>query len=229
MQHLILLHGAVGTKQQLEPLSKALSDHFNIHPINFPGHGGSAMPASAFSIELFASAVLGYMQKNNIELADIFGYSMGGYVAMYLAKHHPEKINRVITLATKFYWDEATSAKEIKMLDANTIQQKVPAFANQLYNRHLPNNWKEVLAQTIMMLTALGLNNTLNTGDYATIYAPCLILLGDRDKMVTLDETVSVYKQLPAAQLAILPNTPHPVEQVNAELLTFMIKQFLTL
>ena len=89
MQHLILLHGAIGAKQQLEPLSNALSPQFNIHLINFPGHGGRAMPASAFSIELFASDVLGYMKENNIEQANVFGYSMGGYAAVYLAKHHP--------------------------------------------------------------------------------------------------------------------------------------------
>ena len=79
----------------------------------------------------------------------------------------------------------------------------------------------------VIMLTALGLNNTLNTGDYATIYAPCLILLGDRDKMVTLDETVAVYKQLPNAQLCLLPNTQHPLEQADIGLLSFFIKRHL--
>lgn len=227
MQHLILLHGAIGAKQQLEPLSNALSRQFNIHLINFSGHGGRARPSSAFSIELFASDVLGYMKENNIEQANVFGYSMGGYAAVYLAKHHPEKINRIITLATKFYWDEATAAKEIKMLDANTIRQKLPAFADKLYERHLPNNWKAVLAETIIMLTALGSHNTLSIDDYTSINTPCLILLGDRDKMVTLDETVAVYKQLPNAQLCVLPNTQHPLEHADIALLSFFIKRHL--
>jgi len=228
MQHLILLHGAVGAKQQLEALASILDKKFTVHLVNFPGHGGRPMPAFGFSIALFAEDVLSYMQENNIERADFFGYSMGGYVAMFMARHHAEKVNRVITLATKFYWDEIVAAKEIKMLDAAAIQQKVPAFAEQLRNRHLPNNWSDVLEKTIAMLTSLGLNNALNAGDHSTINSSCLILLGDRDKMVTLDETVAVYKQLPNAELGVLPNTPHPLEQVNVEVLSFFIKKYLT-
>ena len=45
------------------------------------------------------------LQQNNMEQANIFGYSMGGYVGMYLAKHHPGKNNRLITLATKGFPD----------------------------------------------------------------------------------------------------------------------------
>jgi pimeloyl-ACP methyl ester carboxylesterase len=228
MQHLLLLHGAAGAKEQLAPLANVLNKEFTVHLVNFSGHGGRPMPVSRFSMELFAEDVFNYMQENNIGCADFFGYSMGGYVAMYLAKHHPEKINRIITLATKFYWDEATAAKEIKMLDAATIQQKVPAFAEQLRSRHLPNSWSDVLEKTIAMLTSLGKKNTLNSSDYLHINSRCLIVLGDRDKMVTLGETVAVYKQVPNAQLCVLPNTPHPIEQVNADLLSFFIKRHLT-
>ncbi len=227
MQHLILLHGATGAKRQLEPFADILQAGFTIHLINFSGHGGEPVPDAKFSVELFAEDVISYMQKNQITKADIFGYSMGGYVAMYMAKHYTEKVDRVITLATKFHWDEATAAKEVRMLDAGTIQQKVPVFAEQLSSRHSPNDWKKVLTKTIELLTALGSKNILQPEDYSNITVPCFIMLGDRDKMVTLDETVSVYKQLPAAQLAVLPNTPHPVEQVNPQLLAYMIKQYL--
>jgi pimeloyl-ACP methyl ester carboxylesterase len=227
MQHLILLHGAVGAKDQLELIANSLTKDFTIHLINFSGHGGEPIPDINFSIKLFAGDVLNYMQVNQVEKANIFGYSMGGYVAMYMAKYHAEKINRVITLATKFYWDERVAAKEIKMLNADTIQQKLPVFAQQLVSRHSPNDWKKVLEKTAKLLRALGSHNTLQPGDYSAVTVPCLILLGDRDKMETLDETVAVYKQLTNAQLGILPNTSHPIEQVNLQYLTFFIKQFL--
>ncbi len=227
MQNLILLHGAIGAKDQLEPLANILQTDFIVHLLNFSGHGGEPVPETEFSVELFAEDVISYMQKNQIIKADIFGYSMGGFVAMYMAKHYAEKVNHVITLATKFHWDEATAAKEVKMLNADVIQQKVPAFAEQLSNRHFPNDWKKLLEKTAELLTALGSKNALQLEDYSHIIIPCLIMLGDRDKMVTLDETVTVYKQLPAAQLAILPNTPHPLEQVNPHLLAYMIMQYL--
>ena len=151
---------------------------------------------------------------------------MGGYVAMYLTKYHPQKINKVITLATKFHWDETVAAKEIKMLDAAIIEQKVPAFAAQLQQRHA-QHWKLLLERTAALLLSLGKNNALQLEDYATINTPCLLLLGDRDKMISTEETFEVYKQLPNAQLGMLPATAHPIEQVNVNTLAFFIQQFI--
>lgn len=227
MQHVILLHGAIGAKDQLQPLATALQDKYIVHTLNFSGHGGIGFPAEPFSMELFAKDVLDYMQQYQIEQANIFGYSMGGYVAMYLAKYHPQKINKVVTLATKFYWDEATAAREIKMLDASTIEQKIPAFATQLQQRHAPQDWKLLLERTASFLLSLGKNNALQLQDYASINTASLLLLGDRDKMITLEETLAVYKQLSNAQLALLPNTAHPIEKVNVDMLLFFIHQFI--
>jgi pimeloyl-ACP methyl ester carboxylesterase len=226
MQHILLLHGAIGSKDQLSALAGMLENKFHVHSFNFSGHSGRPFPAEPFSIPLFSNQIAEYMQENAISKTHIFGYSMGGYAAMYLAKQQPEKISSLITLATKFHWDEATASKEVKMLDANTIQEKVPAFAAQLQERHAPNDWKELLEKTKQMLLGLGSNNALSAEDYSSINTPCLVMLGDRDKMVTLDETVSVYKKLPKAQLAVLPGTPHPLEQVDADMLASAILKF---
>ena len=227
MEHLLLIHGALGSKDQFEQLEKKLHDDFIIHAFNLTAHGGNEIPTHELSIELFANDILNYMQQQNIESANIFGYSMGGYAGMYLAKHNPERINKLITLATKFYWDETIAAKEVKMLDATTIEAKVPAFAKQLQQRHTPADWKMLLQKTAELMMNLGSNNTLKPDDYATITTPSLIMLGDRDKMVTLNETVTVYKSLSNAQMSVLPNTPHPFEQVNIDLLAYMLKNFL--
>ena len=227
MQHLLLLHGAIGSNEQLIPLKEKLEGNFIVHMLNFSGHGGKEMPGTGFSIETFANDVLQYLESNKIKTINIFGYSMGGYVAMWLAKHHPEKINHIITLATKFYWDKEVAAKETKMLVAETIETKIPAFAASLKQRHAPNDWKEVLIQTSSMLMDMGENNPLKLEDYVSINHPCLLMLGDKDKMVTLTETVDVFKQLSNAQLCVLPATTHPIEQVNVDILTFHIKQFM--
>src|SRR4030095_10403083 len=169
MQHLILLHGAIGSKEQLFPLAEVLKQNYTVHTLNFTGHGGENIPEEPFSIELFTKDVLRYMQQHNIDLASIFGYSMGGYVAMCLAKNYPEKISQAITLATKFYWDEAVAANEVKMLNAETIEQKLPAFAKQLKQRHAPIDWKLVLQKVAGMLIDLGIHNTLQEEDYFSV------------------------------------------------------------
>lgn len=227
MQPLLLLHGAIGAADQLQPLATSLQAHSKTISFDFPGHGGKAFAGQSFSIAGFAEAVKTFLEEQELEQVNIFGYSMGGYVGMYLAKHYPQKVSKLVTLATKFHWDEAIAAKEIKMLDAAKIEEKLPAFAKALQQRHAPNDWKQVLQHTIGMLLALGADNTLKPEQYADIQTPSLILLGDRDKMVSLEETVAVYRSLPNAQMGIIPNTHHPIEQVNLEALSFLIKQFL--
>lgn len=221
------MHGAIGAADQLEGLKTSLSDTCDVHTLNFSGHGGKAMPDAAFSIPLFAEDVLRYMREQGLEQAHIFGYSMGGYVALYLAKHHPERVGKIVTLATKFHWDEVTAAKEVKMLDAEKIAQKLPDFAAALERRHAPNDWKEVLAKTADLLHALGADNTLKPDDYMEISTPCLVLLGDRDRMITLEETLQVYRALPDAQMGMLPGTHHPIEQADEAALRFFIDRFL--
>ncbi len=132
-----------------------------------------------------------------------------------------------MTLATKFAWNEAIATKEIQMLDPAKIEQKIPAFAEALRERHLPNDWKEVLQKTADMMIVMGNENPLMPEDYAAIGIPSLLLLGDRDKMVSIEETMAVYKALPAARMGILPGTPHPIEQVNMRTLAFHIEQLM--
>lgn len=227
MQQLLILHGAIGASDQFLPLQEKLKQDFKTLTMNFSGHGGMPFPQDHFSIRMFAEEVLSFLNAKGIQQIDIFGYSMGGYVAIFLAKHHPDRVGKIITLASKFHWDESTAAKEVKMIDADKITEKVPAFASALEKRHHPNSWKELLIRTQHMLQALGKNNTLKPEDYQTIQHPSMILIGDKDNMITLDETVAVYKALPNAQMGMLPATRHPIEQTNIDCLAYLLKQFL--
>ena len=225
MQPLLLLHGAIGAADQLQSLVDKLPGYKSI-TFNFSGHGGKDFPAGELSIKHFAEEVLAFIEEQKLEQVNIFGYSMGGYVGMYLAKHHPAKIKQVATLATKFHWDAPTAVKETQMLDADKIEAKVPAFAKSLQERHAPNDWKMLLQRTAGMLQAMGADNPLKPEDYSGIATPSLIMLGDKDKMVTLEETLAVYKALPNGRMAMLPATQHPIEQSNTEALAFLLNQF---
>jgi len=224
MEHLLLLHGALGAADQLNPLKQLLKDKFTVHSFNFNGHGGASFPGAAFSIAGFAEEIGAYLLAHRIERTYIFGYSMGGYAALYFAAQHAQKVAGVVTLATKFYWDETTAAKEITMLNPAKIEEKVPAFAKVLAARH--SDWKLLLQQTAGMMLEMGKRNPLVGTGYSTIETPVLLMLGDRDKMVSLDETVNVYKRLPNAALCVLPNTDHPIEKVGAERIAFEVERF---
>ena len=96
MQNLLLLHGALGASVQLLPLLQQLKNEYNVFTLDFSGHGGKSMPSQAFSIEAFAEEALQFMEEKGVEQTNILGYSMGGYVALYLAKCFPEKIPKKI-------------------------------------------------------------------------------------------------------------------------------------
>lgn len=227
MQTLLLLHGAIGASDQLVKIAESLSDTYNVRTFDFSGHGGKPFPAAGLSIAGFAEEVKQFIDSESLGKVSIFGYSMGGYVAMYLAKHYPGTVGKIITLATKFHWDEDTAAKETKMLNAEKTEEKVPAFAQQLAKRHAPNDWKELFAKTAEMLVGMGKDNPIKLEEYSAIENACMILLGDRDKMITLDETLNVYRTLPNAQMGMLPATQHPIEQANIPYLLFYIRQFI--
>lgn len=225
MKQILLLHGAIGAKDQLIPLSEKLNKKFEVHTLNFSGHGGEPMP-STFSIEIFAADVLRYLDKNKINRIDIFGYSMGGYVALYLAKHHPERIGKIFTLATKFAWTPEIAQKEIRMLNADKIAEKIPAFAKILEQRHQPNDWKELLKKTAEMMIQLGEKSALSLDDMESIQHEVTISIGDQDAMVTMGETKDVVQTLKNGKLLVFEETEHPIEKVSAEELSESILLF---
>ncbi len=227
MKPLILLHGAIGAKDQLQPLADKLSKQYQVYTFSFSGHGGVTPANEPVSIDLFSRELKAFIDVHQLSEVSIFGYSMGGYVALYLSRQFPGLIKNIATLATKFEWSEEIAAKEVKMLDPEKIELKLPAFAKTLEMRHAPNSWKQLLLNTADMMKAMGQDNPLKLSDFQAITIPVLIMLGDRDKMVGLDETVSVYKSLPCAQMAVLPNTQHPIEQADINQLSQLINTFI--
>ncbi len=214
MKNLILLHGAIGSKDQLADLKNLLAPHYRVFDFNFSGHGGKPVTGD-FSIPAFAEEVRLFMVENQIDIADFFGYSMGGYVALYLAMNHPHLVNRVTTLGTKFAWDPATAEKEMKMLNPEKIAEKIPHFAAALESRHQPVDWKLVLHKTAGMLHGLGNGQAVALDQWAQVQHPVLICLGDDDQMVTREESTAVATTLPNGRFHLLPNSKHPIEQVN--------------
>lgn len=214
---MLLLHGAIGSSAQLIPLANKLSEKFKVHTLDFSGHGGREIPSEDFSIKLFANDVLEWMDKNSIQTTDIFGYSMGGYVALYLARHFPEKVGRIDTLATKFNWTPEGARQEAAMLDPEKITEKLPAFAETLSKRHSPSDWKTILIKTAKMMVEMGERNVLTGEDFKKINHNVLISVGESDKMVSISETTHISLLLKNGNLKILPNTKHPIESVVVE------------
>ena len=226
MKNLLLLHGALGSEKQFDALKALLANKYNIHSFNFSGHGGRTTEAN-YSNQLFSENILQYLNENKIEKCDIFGYSMGGYVALHFAKINPNKVGKIMTLATKFNWTPETAAKEIKMLNPKIIEEKVPKFAALLKSRHAPLSWEIILQKTAGMMQELGNGNALNDNDFKEIKNEILISIGDQDKMISINESKNISGLLPNGKLLILNGVQHPIEKVDTNLLSSTIEKFI--
>lgn len=227
MNHLLLLHGALGAGSQLQALEPYITTGATLHRLDFPGHGAAPIGEDeSFRIERFAADLLSYLDAQSLGTVDIFGYSMGGYVALHLAHTAPERIGRIATLGTKFRWSPEIAARETKMLDAQKIEQKVPHFARSLEERHTAISWKKNLALTAEMMTALGDASPLGDPELSSIPHPVRIGVGDRDTTVSVEESCGVFRLLPNAELEVLPGTPHPFEKVDLARLGASLSRF---
>ncbi|MCI4670487.1 MAG: alpha/beta hydrolase [Bacteroidia bacterium] len=221
---LILLHGALGSKKQFEPLKDLLKNEFDLYDLNFEGHGGKPFQ-HPYSIDAFTNNLKTFVEEEKLSHVDIFGYSMGGYVALNFSFKNPSWLGKIITLGTKFDWSPEAAEKEIKMLNPEKIEEKVPGFAEKLRKEHAPLDWKEVVRNTASMMREMGAGAKLEMGDFEKIATQVSLGLGENDKMVSLEETRSLAEKLPNGKIVRLKDVPHPIEKVDPQILATFIRE----
>lgn len=225
----LLLHGALGGRDQFTSLTEKLSDSFSVFSLNLEGHGGVKQSDREFRIQYFAEGVIEWMDRYGHRKLDIFGYSMGGYVALYLALHFPDRVGSIFILGTKFFWNPEIAAREARLMNPEAMEAKVPAFATILKKRHVaPNNWKQVVTKTGELLVALGNKQEINSLEVKRIQNRVRIGVGDKDNLVDVSEAKKLFELLPNGEFMVLPATPHPFEKVDVGRLAIYIREFLS-
>ncbi len=225
MKEILLLHGALGSKEQFANLEQNLVGSFKVYNFNFSGHGRRPSHQHAFTIQNFAHEVLDWMNENYIKTIDIFGYSMGGYVALWLARFYPDRVGRIFALGTKLKWNTEEAEKEVKMLNPEVTQQKVPAFAQMLVDRHGEHEWKSLMSKTALLLKDLA-HTHLTDQDFIKIEQPVLLGRGGKDNMVSFEETNYVHHLVKNSEFKIYENVGHAFEDIPVPLLSGEIERF---
>lgn len=219
----LLLHGALGSAAMLEPLVAQLqAADMPVRTLNLPGHGGLPLPES-FSMPAFMQAVEEYT-------ADwmpfkVFGYSMGGYVALLLAAMRPLRVEAVATLGTKFDWTPESAAKETARLNPTLMLEKIPAFVQLLSTRHGADKWETVVNHTAGLLTRLGESPDLRQATLEEIICPVFIGRGSLDTGVTRKESEAAANAISNGQYIELQDVKHPFEQVSETVLADYLKK----
>ncbi len=211
---LLLLHGALGSEKQFSEIKEKLEESFEVHCLNFEGHGGSES-SNEFSIDLFSQNVLDYLETHSLEQVKIFGYSMGGYVSLYTALKVPTMITKILTLGTKFNWDIEAAENELRMMNPAKIEEKVPQFAEKLRLEHHPQDWKLIMNKTGEMMIMMAKGAKLTDSDFKRIGQEVVIGVGSLDNMVSYEESEHVAQLLPNSTLIQLDQVKHPIDKIE--------------
>lgn len=210
---ILLLHGALGSEKTMDGLKVHLGEKHEVYTLTFHGHGDTDQ-RDVLSFSDFVDQIKQFVDHENLEQVIIFGFSMGGYAGLLFAHSFPEKVKRVITLGTKFNWTPQIALKESKLLNPETLEEKVPRFAQYLQGLH-GEKWKNLCGSTANLLLGLGDNPLLNETVLATLENPVNILLGEEDQMVSESESKKAAADLKRGTFTLLPGQPHPIEKVH--------------
>jgi len=223
---LLLLHGALGAGSQFSFLIPHLEDFFEVHTYDFPGHGGKPFAEETLKLPILTEHLLDHLSAFNLIGCHVFGYSMGGYAALWLEVAKPGVFSSILTLGTKFEWNKHSAEEEAKLISPDYLESKAPSFCEKLHARHRPNDWKQLATETGQLMHHLA-GHALTAEHLGTIGCPVRLMTGDRDEMAGVIETHRRYSTLAKGSFHVLPETPHLLERVHPELLSEAIRQFI--
>lgn len=93
---LVLLHGFLGTKADWLPLMPKLSQHFHCVCLDLVGHGDNqpSLPAPEMEdgFDFCVQDIIARLDRLNTSQFHLYGYSLGGRIALHLAKAHPQRL-----------------------------------------------------------------------------------------------------------------------------------------
>mgnify|MGYP003575154053 CR=1 FL=1 len=100
----LMLSNSLGTDMAMwAPQMAAFTRQFRVLRYDSRGHGGSASPPGAYSMDRLGRDVVGLLDALGIERVHFCGLSKGGMVGQWLAVHAPERLDRLVLANTSAY------------------------------------------------------------------------------------------------------------------------------
>jgi 2-hydroxy-6-oxo-6-(2'-carboxyphenyl)-hexa-2,4-dienoate hydrolase len=94
----VLLHGISGHAETWVRNVADLGRHFRVHAIDMLGHGFTDKPRITYSVRALGEHVLAFLDGIGAPRAHLVGQSLGGWVAGWLAVHHPDRVASLVSV-----------------------------------------------------------------------------------------------------------------------------------
>lgn len=230
----ILLHGGLATAEmnwgKVLPL---LTQNFRVFSPDSRGHGRTNNPAGEMSYSQFADDVVAFAGALGIEKPLVVGYSDGGQTGLEMARQYPGFASAYVlggTLAecTKDYVDGLVEWGFLAPgeVDLDKIAAGWGPYFETIKTVHKgngePDYWRSAILQVSAMWHGLPTYSMEQLGRMAE---PMLVIAGDRDHMVPVEQALMLHRGLPNGELAIIANADHSVS--NKDLFWTAVEDFL--
>jgi pimeloyl-ACP methyl ester carboxylesterase len=199
---LVLLHGGGSTiESTFGKVIPILAKSHRLIAIEEQAHGRTSDRNQPLRFDTSAEDVAALLKYLEVEKADLFGFSNGASVAMYVAIQHPEKVRKLVYASsiTKRSGAQPQLWDFIKKSDFSQMPQPLKdAF---LKVNPDPAKLKVMHAKTRERMVNF---EDISDKDVRSIKAETLILMGDRD-VGRLEHAIELSRMIPKARLMVLP------------------------
>jgi pimeloyl-ACP methyl ester carboxylesterase len=227
-------------------LEELTSANYKVIIFENRGVGGSTVGTKKFSISQFANDTLGLLDGLGISKADVFGWSMGGFIAQQLAVTNPDKVDNLILYATSCGGpNDRPTPPEVVQIGTNAsmsiqerIQKLAPLFfapaswfkAHPDYLNYFPisaylANERDLSQQIHRQQLEASANWTGTCSVLSNIRQPTLVIVGTDDDPAP--DSLALAKGIPGSWLIRIRDAghglmyQHPYE-FNRVLMTFL-------
>ncbi len=225
---LLIVHGWGSDSANFDKLINLFSDHFTTIAIDLPGFGLSDLPDADWGIQEYGLLLSDFLQALNIQKCIYFGHSFGGALGVYMAATYPNLIDKLILCAPSFKRSTTVNPKNsfaIKMYRLLHINKYWPL--KRLYYKvffpksdlprfpKLESNFKKIVANDLTPLVS-------------SIKVKTLILWGDRDSYVPVDDAYVLNKGIENSSLIIYEGSEHKFPKTETDRVYQDVIKFLT-
>jgi pimeloyl-ACP methyl ester carboxylesterase len=235
---LILLHGYADSWHTFELVLPHLPESIHAFALTQRGHGGASRPEAGYRPRDFAQDMAAFLDMLHLEAAIIAGGSSGGFAARRFAIDRAKSTLGLVLMGSPFtlrdkpgvteLWD-STISKLTDPIDPSFVYDFQTSFLVQ----SVPQAFLKTLVQESLKVparvwkaTLQGLLEDDSSKDLDQIEAPSLIIWGDRDTTLPLEDQKKLVAKIPSSRLVVYSGAGHGLyweepERIAADLATF--------
>lgn len=225
----VMILGLGVSTEVLSPVIPEYSREYRLILFDNRGAGLSDAPDIPYTFEMMADDLAGLLDAISIESAHIWGSSMGGVIAQQFVLRHPEKVRSLILACTACRGvgpdSDIMTHPDIKRLNESMSELsaeeiEIETLRTLLSHRFIENNPDKAKQYSELLMkrpaTPQGVNRqgqamiNVNFCDCLTeIKVPTLVISGDDDKYVPVNNSRLLASRIPDAELVVLEGMGH--------------------